>query len=112
MVLDADTQPVAHGPQRHEPLRRHRPPGSFTASGTRRSFTFSDPTLVHSGIRTAKLIVASAGVVKYSFEMKGLDEPPFLGGTGMALVEIDDRCFVDMADSCTLSASGTSARCQ
>jgi hypothetical protein len=30
--------------------------------------------------------VASGGVVKYSFKMKGLDEPPFLAGTGMALV--------------------------
>ena len=51
----------------------------------------------------AKLTVANGGVVKYRFKMKGLDEPPFLAGTGTALVKID---------SCTLSVSGSAARCQ
>ena len=63
-------------------------------------------------MHTAKLIVATGEVVKNSFKMKCLDEPPFFAGTGMALVKTGDRCFVDTEDSCTLSASGTSARSQ
>jgi hypothetical protein len=89
------------------------PAGSFITSASRRNFKFNDPTLAHAGIRAAKLTVASDGVtVKYSFKMKGLDSPPLVAGTGTAIVKVGSRCFVDTADSCTVSASGTSARCQ
>ena len=50
--------------------------------------------------------------VKYSFKMKGLDDPPFFAGTGTAFVKVGSRCFVATADSCTVSASGAAARCQ
>jgi len=88
------------------------PAGSFIAASSRPSFKFNDSTLASAGIRTAKLTVASDGVtVKYSFKMKGLDDPPFFAGTGTAFVKVGSRCFVDTADSCTVSASGSPASC-
>ncbi len=89
------------------------PAGSFVASSSRRSFKFNDRTMAHAGVRASKFTVAGDGtLVKYSFKMKGLDEPPFIAGTGTALIKIGPRCFADPSDACTLSGSGRAARCK
>jgi len=44
--------------------------------------------------------------------MKALDEPPFVAGTGAALIKVGPRCFADPSDACTLSGSGLAARCK
>ena len=89
------------------------PAGVFIASGSRRSFKFTDRTLAFAGVKTAKFSVAGAGTtVKYAFKISGRDQPPFAPGDGTALIQVGPRCFVDSADTCTVSPSGSSARCQ
>jgi hypothetical protein len=69
--------------------------------------------LASSAVRASKFTVGGDGVtVKYSFKMKGLDEPPFVAGTGTALIKVGPRCFTDPSDTCTLSGSGRAARCK
>ena len=88
------------------------PAGSFLPSGSRRSFKFTDRTLAFDGVKTAKFSIGRGTTVKYAFKASGRDQPPFAAGPGTALVQVGPRCFVDDADTCTVSPSGTSARCQ
>jgi glucose/arabinose dehydrogenase len=85
------------------------PAGSFAANRTGRVFTFKDPTKPYeaSGLKRAKIVVAGDQLsVRYAFKAEGLDLPSFVPGTGTAAVRVGDRCFVDTADVCVLSASG------
>ena len=49
---------------------------------------------------------------KYLFKARELDLQTFTAGTGKVTVRIGDRCFRDTADTCTLSPSGTKAKCR
>jgi hypothetical protein len=88
------------------------PAGSFVASGSRRSFKFSDRTLALAGLKSAKFSLVSLGTVKYAFKAKGRDQPPFVTGAGSALIRVGSRCFVDTVDTCIVSPSGSSVRCE
>ena len=89
------------------------PAGTFVAASNRRSFKVNDRTMAHAGVRASKFTVGGDGVtVKYSFKMKGLDEPAFVAGTGTALIKVGPRCFTDPSDTCTLSGSGRAASCK
>ena len=116
LVLAPDTQPVVLRLTDGTGTTYYSvtiPGGSFAASGSRRSFKFNDPTLAHDGVRASKFTITGDGAtVKYSFKMKGLDEPVFVAGTGTALIKVGTRCFADPTDTCTVAPSGRSVRCK
>jgi hypothetical protein len=89
------------------------PAASFSASPSGRTFKFSDPSLANDGLKKAKFVIrGDETTVKYLFKAQGLNQPTFSAGTGTATVIVGTRCFRDDADTCTVSGSGSSARCQ
>ena len=89
------------------------PAGGFIASASGRTFTFSDPSLAHDGIKKAKFVIKGDGVtVKYRVKAQKLNQPPFTAGVGTATIIIGPRCFEDGADACTLSPAGSTVKCQ
>jgi hypothetical protein len=88
------------------------PANQFEVSGKGSQFKFKDPTLAHDGIQQAKVkIKRKDGVTtKYLFKAKGLNQPPFVAGTGTVTIQVGERCFVDPAEVCVLKGSG--AKCE
>jgi hypothetical protein len=64
------------------------PAGSCLASGSRRSFKFTDRTLALAGVKTAKFSISRGTTVKYAFKLSGRDQPAFAAGTASALIQV------------------------
>jgi hypothetical protein len=89
------------------------PAGQFTRSPSGRAFKYRDPARLNQGLKLAKLLIKGDQLTaKYVVKAQGLDLPPVAPGPGTVTVQVGPWCFVDDADTCSLSPSGSTLRCQ
>ena len=91
------------------------PAGNFVASGSGRAFKFLGASpYPFDGMQHAIVKISGGDMLttKYAFKARALDLAAYVGGTGTLTVKIGDKCFQDSADTCTVSASGSKAKCR
>jgi hypothetical protein len=84
-------------------------PGAlFTASGSRLTFKDKFAPYEYGGLQQVQFTAAGDGLtVKYKVKARALNLGALQGGTGAVVIKLGDRCFVDPADLCTLTAGLT-----
>jgi hypothetical protein len=50
--------------------------------------------------------------VKYAFKGQALNLPTFTPGAATVTIKIGSECYEDSQDTCVLSSTGRSAKCQ
>ncbi|MGH7789201.1 MAG: N,N-dimethylformamidase beta subunit family domain-containing protein [Candidatus Binatia bacterium] len=87
--------------------------GTLIAAPNNRSWKFKDAQAPYEngGLQTARLGLGQQ-TLTYLFKARGLALPPFAGGTGSVTVRIGTRCFTDPTDTCSVTPSGSSAKCR